>query len=499
VVVSRARNGALARSLVVLSLPDRSSSLLLALFVAVSPILPGHQLAASSTAATVAQPVGDTFIEAAELSAAGGTAEDAFGVTVAASGDTVVVGAPGRGAALVFTRPAGDWSGGVTETAMLVASGSTPDDGFGSNVAISGGTVVISADSRAHHSAYVFVEPEDGWSGVLTESAALTKSDGLQLLPIGRGLAVAGDTIVMSGLLFDAERQAFEQGAAYIFVEPDGGWSGTLTESARLTTARPSTDNFFGNAVAIAGDTVVVGAYFDQTDIGRGYGGSAYVFVKPSDGWTGTITETAKLIAWTGQESEYPFGWSVAVDGDTIVVSSDFDMINEYGRGSAYVFRKPVSGWSGTPKADAKLVAAGDKDAERAVDVRLRDVRSFGATLAVAGGTIDAGSWKSAYVFVEPDGGWSGELTETQKLSAPNGTPLAPVDILALADDTLVIGAPNADTGRYGRQGMHVDSETTSQGAAYVFLRGPSSNPAKPTDMPWTDLTGLGSLAAARL
>jgi hypothetical protein len=92
----------------------------------------------------------------------------------------------------------------------------------------------------------------------------------------------------------------------------------------------------FGFSVAISGDTVVVGALFD--DIGANTDqGSAYVFVKPVGGWAGNLTESAKLTASDGAGGD-SFGFSVAISGDTVVVGA-LDRIGvNADQGSAYVF-----------------------------------------------------------------------------------------------------------------------------------------------------------------
>ena len=98
-------------------------------------------------------------------------------------------------------------------------------------------------------------------------------------------------------------------GAAYVFAKPGTGWA-TTTETAKLTAFDGAADDQFGYSVAVEGDTVVVSAYGDDDD-GQG-SGSAYVFVKPSTGWSSTST-AAKLTASDGDTNDR-FGKSVAVD-----------------------------------------------------------------------------------------------------------------------------------------------------------------------------------------
>ena len=210
------------------------------------------------------------------------------------------------------------------QQAKLTASDGARSDFFGRSVAVSGDTIVVSAvghDIGANTnqgSTYVFVKPAGGWSGALTESAKLIAADGAFDDQFGKSVAVDGDTIVV-GAAFDDDTGGLSQGSAYVFVKPAGGWSGTLTHNAKLTASDGAAIDIFGSSVAVSGDTVVVGAGGD--DIGaKGNQGSAYVFVKPAGGWSGALTQNAKLTASDGLASDFFANTGVALIGDTIVV-----------------------------------------------------------------------------------------------------------------------------------------------------------------------------------
>src|SRR5687768_13801103 len=188
---------------------------------------------------------------------------DRFGISVAVSGDTMVVGAPGEasdstgvngdqsndravtaGAAYVFVRSGG---GGWTQQAYLKASNTGMGDEFGGAVAVSGDTLVIGARAEDSNATGVNV-PVTGGSG--------TQAD---------------DSLGQSG-------------AAYVFVRSGGAW----TQQAYLKASNTrSTDNF-GISVAISGDTVVIGADHEssnatgvngtQSNNSAAFAGAAYVF-----------------------------------------------------------------------------------------------------------------------------------------------------------------------------------------------------------------------------
>ncbi len=367
----------------------------------------------------------DPFLQQAKLTASDGADYDNFGWSVAISGDTVVVAAydeiganDDQGSAYVFVKPPGGW-GNMTETAKLTASDGAAYDQFGISVAISGDTVVVGAIfgdgvNSDQGSAYVFVKPPGGWAATLTETAKLTASDGAEGDFFGISVAISGDTVVVGAIFGDGVNS--DQGSAYVFVKPPGGWAGTLTETAKLTASDGAAYENFGISVAVSGDTVVVGVPLD--DIGANEDqGSAYVFVKPSGGWT-DMTETAKLTASDGAAYD-KFGYAVAISGDTVVVGAIFgDGVNS-DQGSAYVFVKPPGGWAATLTETAKLTASDGAEGD-----------FFGISVAISGDTVVVGAifgdgvnsdQGSAYVFVKPPGGWAGTLTETAKLTASDG------------------------------------------------------------------------------
>ena len=383
----------------------------------------------------------DPIIQKAKLTASDGWVGDAFGYSIAISGDTVVVGAPfadiegkvNQGVAYVFVNSGGS----MMQAAKLTASDGMENDFFGNSVAISGDTVVVGAPaviitlfappSTSPGTAYVFVKPSGGWAGNLTETARLTATFSAVGDAFGLTVAMEGDTVFASG--FDEESTA-----VYVFVKPIGGWSGNLAETARLKASEPAFA--FGYSIAISDDTVVV----------TGVGGAAYVFTKPSDGWTGTLTEQARLTASDGS-----LGYSVAISGDTVVAGTD-----GY---AAYVFVKPPGGWASTLTEAARLNVS---------DCSGDACNYFGLSVAVSGDTVFVGASRyqvynlngAVYVYTKPSGGWADNLTETAMLTASDAIENQH-DLfgyyLAISGGTLVVGAPQAS------------GDNPIQGAVYVF------------------------------
>ena len=233
-------------------------------------------------------------------------------------------GNTGQGAVYVFVKPKGGWTN-ATETAKLTASDGAAGDylggpGLGSNaVGISGDTIVAGAPGFGRAGAvYVFVKPKGGWRSE-TQTAKLTASDGGGALGISVG--IDGGTVVAGASDADGERQA-GPGAAYVFVEPKGGWR-SETEAAKLTASDGASGDDLGD---LGGGRREHGRRRRDDEIGFSTPGAAYVFVRPRGGWR-SETQTAKLTASDGAAGDW-LGTGVAIRGDSIVAGAPFATVN---------------------------------------------------------------------------------------------------------------------------------------------------------------------------
>jgi hypothetical protein len=318
-----------------------------------------------------------------------GQSEEAFGRSVAISGNTIVIGAPfrevgrhtGQGVAYVFAKPASGWRS-AGPTAVLTAAGGAADEFFGESVAISGDTVVVGAPGRrvGKHAAQgavdVFAMPRSPQAGTRRQLAELTAPDGQANDALGIAVAISGPTIV-AGADLHRVGETGEQGVAYMFAEQAAGWR-DARETAQLIDERPEAHELFGRTVAIWQNTVVVGAP------GRGGAnaeqGAAYVFVKPTSGWAGLLTQTAELTASdSGKDDE--FGGALAISGGLIVVGAPGHAIGRNAeQGAAYAFVAPATGWRSTTET-TELIAAGGAAGDK-----------LGLSVALAGDTILLGA-----------------------------------------------------------------------------------------------------------
>lgn len=241
--------------------------------------------------------------------------------SVAVSGDTVVVGLPGystgQGAAYVYVKPASGWVD-ATQTAKLTASDGVANDELGSAIAISDNTVVAGAPrhASAKGAAYLFLMPPGGWANA-TETSELTASDGAANDFFGSSVATSAGTVV-AGSGNHAVGANASQGAAYLFVMPTGGWPSSATQTSELTASDGAAHDGLGYPVAISGNTVVAGAEGRNSEQG-----AAYFFVRPAGGWPASVSQTGKLTASDGVVGD-GFGIGVGISGDTIVGSAEY-------------------------------------------------------------------------------------------------------------------------------------------------------------------------------
>ena len=336
------------------------------------------------------------------------------------------------------------------QLAKLVAGDGTPGDEFGRCVSLSGDTAFVAAyrNESDRGAAYVFDESVSGWP----QLAKLIASDGEAGDEFAWSLSVSGNTAII-GTDWDDDR-GFHAGAAYIFEDTGSGW----TQVAKLTAADAGADDRFGDAVAIIGNTVIVGAPKHNSEWG-----AVYVFQNTGSGWT----QVAELVA---SGFSYLFGRSVAISDNTILVGGS----GNSSRGSAYVFENSGSGWVQTATLIASDGAAGD---------------AFSDSLAISGGVAVIGAAKdddhgtssgSAYMFEKISGTW----TQVAKLVPEDGAADDGFGCsVSISDGTAIIGARNDD------------DNGLNSGSVYVFVDGDSgwTQVAKTTAGGGARVSGFGS------
>ena len=246
--------------------------------------------------------------ETARLTASDEGTYDDFGYSVSIDGTTIVVGAPqatgqfvGQGKSYVFERPSGGWRTTSAFTAELTAPDAQFDRGFGACVSISGNTLLSGApNGGGPGTAYVFVEPVDGWKTTSDSNAELTASDAWNGAAFGSSVSISGNTVAVG---------AYQVGEAYIFVEPLSGWRNG-TETARVTASNEG--SYFAYSLSLRNNILVIGSANDPNNT------AVFVYAKPATGWVTTSHANARLTTSDG----YGFGFSVAVGGGVVVAGS---------------------------------------------------------------------------------------------------------------------------------------------------------------------------------
>ncbi len=418
----------------------------------------------------------DPIAQQAYLKAGNTASSDRFGLSVALSGNTVVVGVPeddsglatilngtgssidnsatDAGSAFVFVRNGSTW----TQQAYLKAPNAGEEDNFGSSVAISGDTIVVGAPDEA--------------------SAATGVDNGVDA-PLDNGAPFSG--------------------AAYVFVRNGSTW----THQAFLKAGNAEGGDGFGEQVAISGNSILVSAPFEDSgatgasatstgpiDNSVELSGAAYVFTRSGTTWS----QEAFLKASNSQQDD-EFGGSVAISGDIAVVGTgneSGDLVgvlngtggsandNAPGSGAAYVFARSAGVWTQQAFLKAGNAGAGD---------------NFGTSLAVSGETIVVGAnfeasnatgvvngpggssdnsssgSGAAYIFVRSGSTWS----QQAYLKAGNaGTDDRFGSDVSISGNFIVVGAPSESSDFRGVSTGTVgptDNDAEFSGAAYLFHR----------------------------
>jgi Bacterial Ig-like domain (group 3)/FG-GAP repeat len=307
--------------------------------LAISPTVAG----ASCLPASIQRDASSRSVGGAnELTASDGAAQDAFGFSVALSGDgsVALVAAPSHsvggtfeaGAVYVFRRG----GSGYTQTGELTASDGATDEFFGFSVALSAnGRALVGAYDyeAATGAAYVFSRT----GSTYRQTAELTASDGAPYEAFGLSVALGADgSSAVVGSPFHATGNPVPgNGAAYVFRRSGSHY----TQTAELTASDGAIGDQFGTSVALSstGSTALVGAFLHPVhrDVRSG---AAYVFSRSGS----TYKQTAELTASDGAGGSQ-FGASVALsaNGSTALVGAYRHAVNDYSdAGAAYVFTK---------------------------------------------------------------------------------------------------------------------------------------------------------------
>jgi FG-GAP repeat protein len=275
-----------------------------------------------------------------------------FGTAIMIDGTTAVIGALGatvnghanQGAVYVFTETDGIWS----QVAKLVADDGEANNYFGQTAAISGPNIVVGAygasvnGNALQGAAYVFTNVGGTW----TFAHKLTADDGVGGEFFGRAVAMSG-TRALVGAPYTSVDGTPARGAVYVYDGSSSDW----TQVGKVVADEGNAGDGFGYSLAASATTMVVGA--GAVDAGQG---AAFVFADDS----GTWTQDTRLVADDGAAGE-DFGYAVAVLGNTVMVGADRATVDgATQQGAAYIFTGSNGNWTQTQKLIASDGAANE-------------------------------------------------------------------------------------------------------------------------------------------
>ena len=387
-----------------------------------------------------------------KLTAGDRKAGDQLGYAVALSGNEIIAGAPlqdagGRssGAAYIFQKSE---ESGWVESSKLSDGETASEDQFGTSVAISGNIAVSGAqqgDDIAPNAGAAYIFERNRI--LWLQRGKLTAEDGKAGDMFGNSVAINGETILVGAPGVDDAGP--EAGAVYVFIRVDGEW----IQQAKLIGADIGGFDQFGSTVAIHENTAIIGAYA-KDEVGTD-SGAAYVFVRNGSTWT----QQAKLTPRDAVQGDH-FGFSVSVHGDMALIGAHLSNAAGPDSGAAYLFTRNGTTWRQELQLLSNDIGIGDE---------------FGYAVDLIKGAAIVGAPKenrhqenmgAAYVFVETRETWAQQAKLTAS-DAESGDEFGAA--VALHEDTAIIGSWKDDhppVDRFGDDNLQVD-----KGSAYSFLR----------------------------
>ncbi len=280
----------------------------------------GSSVALSGDTALVGAPQGGNYTGAAYVFVRSGTTwtlqaawtdpapatfSDVFGFSVALSGDTALVSAPGKnngtGLAYVYVRHGATW----TQQATLSTSDGAAGDDFGFAVALQADTAVVGAPLKSNNAGAAYLYARSGTTWTQQAELSVPKSGWL-----GTSMAIQRDTVLIGAPQTLLNGGTYDAGTAYIFVRGGTTWSLQATLSAQ----DGGRHDDFAHSVALSGNTALIGAPYKDA------GGAAFVYVRSGMAWT----RQAYLAESHGQFGDF-MGQAVALRGSYALVSTNFN------------------------------------------------------------------------------------------------------------------------------------------------------------------------------
>jgi hypothetical protein len=400
-----------------------------------------------------------------------------FGASVAIDGDTIVVGAEyalvnssSKGLVFVYTKTGSDWKTQPPQVDILDVSSTYSTQYFGSAVAIHENTIVAGArgdrtSATLGGAAYVFENNGAGWASA--DLRQLLPSDPVISGYFGSAVAIQDEIIVVGSP--NDDDSGYNSGSAYVYTRNGADWITNPPIEAKLTASDGNVNDLYGSSVATNGVDVAIGAIY--TDDQGNNSGSVYLYTRNGVDWTTTPPDE---LEFTGESSSSLFGTSVAMTQDRLVVGAGRV---SYG-GKVHVYLKNGADW------DINTVT------ESVLQSPPFEAQRLGYSVAISGNTIAAGAPDTtsdgensgaAYVFhASTSTSWvqTDAVGPTSPLTANNAGDEFGQNIV-INDDYMLIVAPGTD------------SSLSPGGVIYLYVRDHSGTPNDDSDDAWDYLTSF--------
>jgi hypothetical protein len=310
---------------------------------------------------------------------------------------------------------------------------------------------------------------------VATQTSKLGATDPWNTDQFGNAVAISEPRLAV-GSSSDDGGSGSDSGSGFVFVRAGNGW----TLEARVSAADGAMGDEFGAALALAGDTLVVGAR--NVDVGANANqGAVYVFERNGSVWN----QTQKIVAADGGRSEEQFGSWLGLDGETLAVGANGQVRIFARQGGTFVEVQQIAAPSGAiGEGFGRVALAGDHllvgaplarsgagaahkytrvaaefTLESVIEAPIAAVR-FGTSVALSGDTgligTDDTDVGSAFVFSFANGG----IQQQARLTAGDATVGDRFGAtVALSGNVALVGAPFHE--HAGANANH--------GSAYVF------------------------------
>jgi hypothetical protein len=345
------------------------------------------------------------------------------------------------------------------EIIEVTASDASAKSTFGLSVALDADTGAVGAPNRAgskkNEGSVYIIERDLGGTDNWGERTRIDASDADNGDRFGTAVAISGDTLVVGAPFNNDLGNA--SGSVYVH-ERDQGGADAWGEVVKLLPAAGDKNDQFGYAVAVAGDVLAASSPKDK---------QGKVFIHGRDQGGPDAWGLVKVIQGSSASNGDRFGWHLALDGDLLVVGAPNDDDAAKNAGAVYVFEQDLGGADNWGER-AKIVPSGGLKADQfgwRVDV-------FGSSVAVgATRSNDGGKGAGKAFLYERDLGGSNAWGQFKQL---RNDPVSAKDqfgsSVVVEGAALIIGAANDGSFANNGGSMRVNSQDQGGTSNWGFV-----------------------------